>query len=140
MRHASGQNYLLNFERSMETVFDVSVASSKLSQLKLGITEDNHGKMLSNKKENKLYFAREGTLYEYDMEENEVKKIYSSFSDKASYAYKAYNEQAIRLLKVDDKDNLYFCAYGYFPRGRYEGDVAIVLYEYTSEGELVEMV
>lgn len=140
VRHASGQNYLLNFERSMETVFDVSVASSKLSQLKLGITEDNHGKMLSNKKENKLYFAREGTLYEYDMEENEVKKIYSSFSDKASYAYKAYNEQAIRLLKVDDKDNLYFCAYGYFPRGRYEGDVAIVLYEYTSEGELVEMV
>lgn len=140
VRHASGQNYLLNFERSMEAVFDVSVASSKLSQLKLGITEDNHGKMLSNKKENKLYFAREGTLYEYDMEENEVKKIYSSFSDKASYAYKAYNEQAIRLLKVDDKDNLYFCAYGYFPRGRYEGDVAIVLYEYTSEGELVEMV
>ena len=140
VRHASGQNYLLNFERSMEAVFDVSVASSKLSQLKLGITEDSHGKMLSNKKENKLYFAREGTLYEYDMEENEVKKIYSSFSDKASYAYKAYNEQAIRLLKVDDKDNLYFCAYGYFPRGRYEGDVAIVLYEYTSEGELVEMV
>ena len=140
VRYASGQNYLLNFERSMEAVFDVSVASSKLSQLKLGITEDNHGKMLSNKKENKLYFAREGTLYEYDMEENEVKKIFSSFSDKASYAYKAYNEQAIRLLKVDDKDNLYFCAYGYFPRGRYEGDVAIVLYEYTSEGELVEMV
>lgn len=140
VRYASGQNYLLNFERSMEAVFDVSVASSKLSQLKLGITEDNRGKMLSNKKENKLYFAREGTLYEYDMEENEVKKIFSSFSDKASYAYKAYNEQAIRLLKVDDKDNLYFCAYGYFPRGRYEGDVAIVLYEYTSEGELVEMV
>ena len=140
VRYASGQNYLLNFERSMEAVFDVSVASSKLSQLKLGITEDNHGKMLSNKKENKLYFAREGTLYEYDMEENEVKKIFSSFSDKASYAYKAYNEQAIRLLKVDDKDNLYFCAYGYFPRGRYEGDVAIVLYEYTSEGELEEMV
>ena len=140
VRHASGQNYLLNFERSMEAVFDVNMASSKLSQLKLGITEDNNGKMLSNKKENKLYFAREGTLYEYDMEENQVKKIFSAFSDKASYAYKAYNEQAIRLLKVDDKDNLYFCAYGYFPRGRYEGDVAIVLYEYTAEGELMEMV
>lgn len=140
VRHASGQNYLLNFERSMEAVFDVSVASSKMSQLKLGITEDNSGKMLSNKKENKLYFARDGILYQYDMEENQVKKIFSAFSDEAPYAYKAYNEQGIRLLKVDEKDNLYFCSYGYFPRGRYEGDVAIILYEYTAEGELEEMV
>ncbi len=140
VRHASGQNYLLNFERSMEAVFDVSVASTKTSQLKLGITEDKEGKMLSSNKADKLYFARDGVLYQYNMEENQMRKIYSSFSDKASYAYKAYNEQGIRLLKVDEKDNLYFCAYGYFPRGRYEGDVAVVLYEYTADGELEEMV
>lgn len=140
VRHASGQNYLLNFERSMEAVFDVNTASTKTSQLKLGITQENSAKMLSNKKENQLYFARDGVLYQYDMQENLIKKIYSSFSEKASYAYRAYNEQDIRLLKVDDKDNLYFCAYGYFPRGRYEGDVAVILYEYTAEGVLEEMV
>lgn len=140
VRYASGQNYLLNFQRSMEAVFDVANASTKSSQLKLGITQENSGKMLSNKKENKLYFARDGVLYQYDMQENQVKKVYSSFSNKASYAYRAYNEQDIRLLKVDDKDTLYFCAYGYFPRGRYEGDVAVVLYEYTAEGVLEEMV
>ncbi len=140
VRYASGQNYLLNYERSMEAAFDVSVASSKLSQLKLGITEENNEKMLSNQKENKLYFARGGILYEYDMKENVVKKIFSAFSDNASYMYKSYDEQAIRLLKVDEKDTLYFCAYGYFPRGRYEGDVAIILYEYSADGELKEMV
>lgn len=140
VRHASGQNYLLNFERSMEAVFDVSTASTKTSQLKLGITQDNKGRMISNKKENIVYFARDGVLYQYDMEKNEIRKIFSAFSEKASYAYRAYNEQGIRLLKVDDKDNLYFCAYGYFPRGRYEGDVAVILYEYTAEGDLEEMV
>lgn len=140
IRHASGQNYLLNFERSMETVFDPNMASTKSSQLKLGITEENEGKMLTNKKENKLFFARDGVLYQYDMEECRIKTIFSAFSEKASYEYRAYNEQGIRLLKVDDKDNLYFCAYGYFPRGRYEGDVAIVLFEYTADGQLEEMV
>lgn len=77
-------------------------------------------RMLSNKKEDKLYFSRDGFVYRYDMKTNQVKKIYASFSEKASYAYRAYNEQGIRLLKVDDKDNLYFCAYGYFARGSYE--------------------
>ena len=96
--------------------------------------------MLSNKKEDKLYFSRDGFVYRYDMKTNQVKKIYASFSEKASYAYRAYNEQGIRLLKVDDKDNLYFCAYGYFARGSYEGDVAVVLYEYTADGTLEEMV
>ena len=140
VRYASGRDYLLNFSRSMEAVFDVSTASSKSSQLKLGITEQNNGKMLSNKKDDKLYFSRDGFVYQYDMKTNQVKKIYASFSEKASYAYRAYNEQGIRLLKVDDKDNLYFCAYGYFARGSYEGDVAVVLYEYTADGTLEEMV
>ena len=140
VRYASGRDYLLNFSRSMEAVFDVSTASSKSSQLKLGITEQNNGKMLSNKKEDKLYFSRDGFVYRYDMKTNQVKKIYASFSEKASYAYRAYNEQGIRLLKVDDKDNLYFCAYGYFARGSYEGDVAVVLYECTADGTLEEMV
>ena len=140
VRHASGRNYLLNFERSMEAEFNPKMASTKSSQLKLGITEDNDGKMLANNKEDKLYFSRDGALYQYDLESCQIKKIYSAFSDKASYQYRAYNEQGIRLLKVDDKDNLYFCAYGYFPRGRYEGDVAVVLFEYTADGQLEEMV
>ncbi len=140
VRYAGGQNYLLNFERSMESIFDPHKASSKSNQLKLGITEDNKQKMLTNKKENKLYFARGGNLYEYDMSACTIKTIFSAFSGNASYDYRAYDEQAIRLLKIDDKDNLYFCAYGYFPRGRYEGDVAVVLFEYTADGQLEEMV
>lgn len=140
VRNANGQNYLLNFERSMESIFDPQVSSIKSGQLKVGITDEKSGKMLTTKKENKLFFVRNGNLFQYDMESCQVTKIFTAFSDKASYAYRGYNEQAIRLLKVDDKDNLYFCAYGYFPRGRYEGDVAVVLFEYTAEGQLQELV
>lgn len=140
VRHASGQNYLLNYERSMEAEFNPKMSSIKSSQLKLGITEQNSSKMLTNNKEDKLYFSRGGTLYEYDLKACTVKKIFSAFSDKADYMYRSYNEQGIRLLKVDEKDNLYFCAYGYFPRGRYEGDVAVVLFKYSPDGALEELV
>lgn len=140
VRHASGQNYLLNFDRSMEAEFDVKQTSGNSSQLKLGITADNESKMLASNNQKKLYFARDGILYQYDMTANRVTKIFSAFSEKASYNYRAYDEQGIRLLKVDEKDTLYFCAYGYFPRGRYEGDVAVVLFEYTADGKLEEMV
>lgn len=140
VRYSGGQNFLLNFDRTMEASFDVKMASTQKNQLKLGITGDNTSRMLTNKEENILFFARDGVLYRYDMTKNEMMKVYQTFSDEASYLYRAYDEQDIRLLKVDENDSLYFCAYGYFPRGEYEGDVAVVLYEYTADGELQELV
>lgn len=140
VRYAGGRNYLLNFDRTMEAEFDAGLASTQKSQLKLGITSENDSTMLLNADSSILYFVRNSALYRYDMSENTIMKVYQAFSDDASYIYRAYNEQDIRLLKVDEKGNLYFCAYGYFPRGSYEGDVAVVLYEYTADGTLQEMV
>lgn len=140
VRYASGHNYLLNFDRTMEAEFDEKFASTQASQLKLGITSNYDSTMLLSQDGKKLYFVRDGVLYEYDMDNNTIMKVYQTFSDDASYIYRAYNEQDIRLLKADEQGNLYFCAYGYFPRGAYEGDVAVVLYEYTVDGVLQEMV
>ena len=140
VRYAGGHNYLLNYERTMEAEFDKKLASTQSSQLKLGITNNYEGKMLSNEDENILYFERGDNLYRYDMKKNEIMSIYSVYSKDASDIYRAYNEHQIRLLKVDEENNVYFCVYGYFSRGAYEGDVAVVLYEYTADGQLIELV
>lgn len=140
VRYASGQNYLLNFRRTMEAQFDPEQASMSRSQLKLGITGDTGSRLLPAENERTLFFVRGNTLYRYDMEKGEITPVFESFSKKASYRSRAYNEQGIRLLKLDSNGTLHFCVYGYFPRGSYEGDVAVVLYEYTAEGQLHEMV
>ena len=140
VRYASKTNYLLNFERTVEAVFDPGMASVQTNQFKLGITNETDGRIFSDKDEKVMYFARGGDLYRYDMEGNRIMKLYSMYSEKASFLQRSYDEHAIRILKVDEEGNLYFCAYGYFPRGDYEGDVAVVLYEYTPEGELRELV
>lgn len=143
VRYVSGSHYLLNFERTLESVFDAKLTSVQKNQIKIGITNDMDMELLENKETNRLFFSRGGNLYCYDMakEKNQITKLYSAYSEKASYAYRQNESQDIRLLKTDAEGNLYFAVYGYFPRGQYEGKVAVVLYEYSSkENRLMELV
>lgn len=137
VRYASGNSYLLNFERSMEAEFDPELTSVQKNQIKIGITNETDMDILPNEDTNGVYFVRGGDLYRYDMgkEKNTITKLYSAFSEDASYEYRTGGEQGIRLLKTDEEGNLYFAVYGYFPRGQYEGKVAIVLYEYIHKEE-----
>ena len=140
VRHYAGQDYLLNFERTMEAQFDPALANQATSQLKVGITSKTSGKLLPKNNNRGLYFSRGSKLYYYDMDENEVHVIYSIYSDKADYMHLAYDENDIRVIAVDDEDTLYFCSYGYQPRGAYEGDVGIILYKYNEEDGVEELV
>ncbi len=138
VRHASGSDFLLNFERTMESVFDSKLASVQKSQIKVGITNDTDMEILENEEVGRLFFSRKGNLYCYDMDKkNKITKLYSAYSEKASYEYRQGAEQEIRLLKTDQEGNLYFVVYGYFPRGQYEGKVAIVLYQYSGKDQRV---
>lgn len=143
VRYAAGHNYLLNFERSLEAVFDPKLTSVQKAQIKLGITNETDMELMVCDRTKQLFFARGGNLYRYDMEheKNTITRLYSAFSEKASYEYQQGGEQGIRLLRIDDGGNVFFAVYGYFPRGQYEGKVAIVLYEYNNqEDSLNELV
>ena len=140
VRHAAGQDYLLNFERTMEAEFDPGMANVAGSQLKLGITAKTTDKLLPTKDNKGLYFSRGGVLYYYDMAQNTMHKLYTIHSDEASYLQRAYNENEIRLVAVDEEDSLFFCVFGYQPRGAYEGDVGIILYRYRKDGSIEELV
>lgn len=143
VRYVAGQNYLLNFERSMEAVFDPQLISVQKSQIKIGITTETDMGILANNKQNTLYFERNGDLYRYDMDKSQncITKLYASYSEDAPYEYREAGGQGIRLLKTDENGDLYFAVYGYFMRGQYEGKVAIVLYKYDyEENQLSELV
>lgn len=139
VRFASGHSYLLNFERTLETEYDPKLTSVQKNQLKIGITNEVDMETLVCEKTKRLFFARSGNLYCYDMdkEKNVVTKLYSSYSEQASYEYRQGGGQSIRLLKTDEEGNLYFAVYGYFPRGQYEGKVAIVLYKYVQQENII---
>lgn len=111
VRYASGSSYLLNYERTMETVFDAALTSVQKNQLKIGITNDTTMDLMNNETTKQLFFAREGNLYCYDMDKkkNSITKLYSSYSEKASYEYRENAVPQMRLLKTDSDGNLLFC-------------------------------
>lgn len=140
IRYAGGRGYLLNYERTMETVFDAGLTSVQKNQIKIGITNDTSMDLMNNENTKQLFFAREGNLYCYDMDKNKnvITKLYSSYSEKAPYEYRENAVPQMRLLKTDDDGNLYFAVAGYVPRGQYEGKVAIILYKYAAKEEEIE--
>lgn len=141
VRYSPDRMYLLNYERHMESVFDISHVSVSKSQLKLGITSDPEVPYKAGTDTTKLAFVRDGELFFYDMAENEVTKVFSFCSKKDDYLRDYYDQHNIRILDMDAEGNIKFLVYGYMNRGQYEGMVGVILYRYIrAENRIEELV
>lgn len=141
IRYSSDRMYLLNYERRMEALFDTKLASVSKNQLKLGITSDPSTPHLSSADKKKFAFIRNRELWFYNLEVNEIVRVFSFRQDDTDYIRDIYNQHDIKILNMDAEGNVDFMVYGYMNRGQYEGRVAIVLYEYIQdEGRIEEKV
>ncbi len=141
VRYSKDRMYLLNYERRMESLFDINLASVSRSELKLGITSDLEMTSLTSTDQKKLAFVRNNVLWFYDLENNIITEVFSFRQDNTDYLRDLYNQHDIRILNMDAEGNLDFMVYGYMNRGQYEGRVAIILYRFVrSENRIEEMV
>ncbi len=141
VRYSTDRMYLLNYERSMEALFDVELASVSQSEFKLGITLNKEVSSLTSTDQKKLAFVRNNELWFYDLENNIITKVFSFRQDDTDYLRELYNQHEIRILNMDAEGNLDFMVYGYMNRGQYEGRVAIILYRFVrAENRIEELV
>ncbi len=138
VQYANNKNYLLNYERSMEALFDPAKASLAKSQLKLGITSDTEVAFLASPDKKKLAFVRNRELWFYNLEENKLTRVFSFRQEQTDYIRDLYNQHDIRILNMDAEGNLYFLVYGYMNRGQYEGKIGIVLYRFIRAENRIE--
>jgi hypothetical protein len=125
----------------MDSIFDINLASVSQSELKLGITNDPEVPCETGDDESKIAFVRDRELWFYDLENNEITKVFSFRQDNTDYIRDLYDQHDIRVLNMDAEGNLDFMVYGYMNRGQYEGRVAIILYHYyRSENRIEELV
>lgn len=140
VRYLNGTSYLLNYEREMESLFDISLASLSQSDFKLGVTAHTDMELVSNSDCSQLAFIRNRELWSYGMAENKLVRVFS-FADSNLDVRSLYDQHDIRILKMDEAGNLNFLVYGYMNRGEYEGRVGVVLYKYyKQEGRLEELI
>ena len=138
VRYATDRMKLLNYERYMESLFDIKLANISENKLKLGITSEHDIQYRAGADSSKIAFVRNRELWFYDLENNKITKVFSFRQEKTDYIRDLYDQHNIRILNMDAEGNINFLVYGYMNRGQYEGRVAVILYRYIRAEDRVQ--
>lgn len=135
---SGASKHLLNYERSMEAVFDETLASLSQNQFKLGITNDTDMELLTNSDASMLAFVRNKELWHYNLAENTLSKVFSFRNENEPEQGLSADQYDVRILKHYENGDISFMVYGYMGRGEYEGKTGILLYRYYRGEERIE--
>lgn len=138
VRYSGGRLYLLKYNRSMESMFDMNNTSLTANEFKVGITDNNKIEMLYTKEKNRVAFVVSGELWEYYLTENSASKVFSFWNQDVKNVNSSYDQYGYRIINLKENGDMDFMVYGYMNRGDYEGCVGIVLYKYYEAEKRVE--
>lgn len=129
VRYTKDRMYLLEFERTMDEVFDEQNKIYYAKALSLGIS-DNNVEFMSNGEGSVVSFVQQGTLYSYNSRSNTISKIYG-FSGGDDIRYNN-SEHDIKIVGVDESGSTDFIVTGYMSRGSHEGQTGVAVFHYDS--------
>lgn len=131
------RTYLIDYDRTMEQIFDPTKKVLSEKGILLGITSPDVS-YLTNKDGTIVSFVQAGELWSYNQETDEISLVFS-FSSAENMDERNYTEQhEVRLLGADENGNVTFAVYGYMNRGAHEGEVGIAVYYYNVQKNSVE--
>lgn len=139
VRHIADNDtsYLLDYDRTMEQVFNASKHILSGKGIILGIT-DPEVSYLTNKKEDIVSFIQANELWNYNKNSDEVSLVFSFADAENTDSRNLYSEHGIKLLEMDDDGNTLFAVIGYMNRGEHEGETGIAVYYYNIRQNTVE--
>lgn len=139
IRYTPDRMYLLDYERDMHQIFDEKADVYINDKIMLGITGDEVS-LEESDGGNIFTFVVADKLYSYNVADCKLARLFSFYenTEQLQDARSAYNKHDIKVLNVDETGNVAFLVYGYMNRGRHEGNVGAVVYEYNSITNTVE--
>ena len=133
VRFSGNRIYLLNFNRTMESLFDPDLISVKKSELKIGVSNADDLNITTADKDKKMAFVRNGSLWYYDLSKKKLNCVFSYAKNKKDYLRDEYDQHDIQILNLEKDGTMSFMVYGYMNCGDYEGRVGILLYDYDAK-------
>lgn len=130
IRYTSDRIYLLAYDRTMEQLLDKDSIVIKDNLVNIGIT-DSTVKYLSNETGTIVSFVENGSLFQYDQTNRQIKEVFS-FVDDPTDNRSTYNQHQILLLNIDESGSMDFVVYGYMNAGPHEGQSGINLFHYDA--------
>jgi len=135
IRYTPDRIYLLDYERTMNQIFDSELDVYSDNKVMLGIRDEKVQMMESNGGTN-LAFVSENQLFCYHAADNKIATLFSFYDD--ADLRSIYDNHEIKILSVDETGNVTFIVYGYMNRGRHEGKIGIQVCEYNGMLNTVE--
>ena len=131
------KTYLLNYDRTMEQIFDATKQVLNEKGVLLGIAPKNISYMV-NDDGSVVSFVVANELWNYNKDTDEVSQVFSFADAENSDVRNLVTKHEIKLLEMDEIGNTIFAVCGYMNRGSHEGEVGIAVYYYDMEKNSVE--
>ncbi|MBR1598558.1 MAG: hypothetical protein IJ661_06610 [Lachnospiraceae bacterium] len=140
VRYVDEQNvYLLDYNRSQEEVFTTDNINTTSNSFKLGIIDQRDFQCVTSSDQHKAAFVQTRQLWYYDYDAGLVSNVFG-FCQSTNYTdpRASYDDNNIKILKMDNSGNISFAVYGYMNSGKYEGKVGIAVYRYIADKSRVD--
>ena len=130
IRYTADRLYLLAYDRTMEQILDKNSISIENNLVNIGIT-DTDVQYLSNETGTIVSFVQNGSLYQYNQTDRQVKQIFSFVGDPTD-SRSTYDQHQVLILNIDESGTMDYVVYGYMNSGPHEGLCGINLYHYDA--------
>lgn len=138
LRYTASRMYVLNYERTTNQIFNSeSSFLSDSGDILLGI-RNKDVEYKTNEAGNVISFVQEGDLYSYDINNDEIIRVFSFRGIEGIDERENWNQHDIKIVRVDEAGSIDFVVYGYMNRGDHEGEVGTVVYHYDGLAHTLE--
>ncbi|NBH70960.1 hypothetical protein D3Z51_02730 [Clostridiaceae bacterium] len=138
MKWNETRTYLMDYERTVDQIFDGNRNAYLGKRIMLGITNDDRVEAKASPDGNVIAYRANRDLWSYDQEERHGTQIFSFRGNNNRDMRNNYNQHEIRILRAEDNGDIYFLVYGYQNRGNHEGRFGIVGYQFEKENNAIQ--
>lgn len=129
--------YLIEYNRSLEEVFQTSNVVLSSKGVILGLADENLQYKV-NERETIVAFVQANELWNYNKDEDAFSLIFSFAESEKEDVRNHTDKHTIQILSMDDNGNMTFSVCGYMNRGMHEGESGIAVYFYNQSQNCVE--
>lgn len=138
MKWNSLRTYMMDYERSVNQIFQGEPEAYVGKRIMLGITNDERVGVMKSPGGTTIAFVANRDLWSYDQSDRRAVKIFSFRGENAEDVREGYQRHDIRMLYVEDGGDMDFLVFGYMNRGRHEGQMGVAGYHYDESENAIE--
>lgn len=130
------RTYLMDYERTVNQIFQGTRAEYSGRRIMLGITGDSRVEVVKSPDKKVLAYKANRDLWCYDQAGRTSVQIFS-FREQGDQMQPDFMEHDIRILRADNDKSVDFLVYGYQNRGNHEGQSGITGYHYDGQDNIL---